>query len=131
MIEIDRARAARYGLNVADIQDVIETALGGQAATQFGKASSASASRCGCKEAERSLTLCRNILVDTPDGAYIPLSEVADFRTVGGSMNIAARTAGGCIAIGVFIRGRDMGSVVADMQERVAEQRASCRPATP
>ena len=46
LIEIDRAQAARYGLNVADIEDVIETVLGGKAATSSGRARSASASWC-------------------------------------------------------------------------------------
>ena len=45
-------------------------------------------------------------------------------------MNIAARTAGACLPIGVFIRGRDMGSVVKDMQARVAKRRAARRRAT-
>jgi len=51
----------------------------------------------------------------------VPLSEVASFRTVGGLMNIARENGKRVFAIGVFIRGRDMGGVVADMKSRVAE----------
>ncbi|HYR33191.1 MAG TPA: efflux RND transporter permease subunit, partial [Burkholderiales bacterium] len=50
----------------------------------------------------------------------VPLSEVATFRTVGGLMNIARENGKRVFAIGVFIRGRDMGGVVADMQRNVA-----------
>jgi cobalt-zinc-cadmium resistance protein CzcA len=51
----------------------------------------------------------------------VPLSEVTTFRTVGGMMNIAREDGKRVLAIGVFIRGRDMGGVVADMQGRVAQ----------
>jgi len=51
----------------------------------------------------------------------VPLSEVASFRTVGGLMNIARENGKRVFAIGVFIRGRDMGGVVNDMQRNVAD----------
>ncbi|HEY6822616.1 MAG TPA: CusA/CzcA family heavy metal efflux RND transporter [Burkholderiales bacterium] len=119
-VHIDRARAARYGLNVADIQDVIESALGGKAVTQVWEGEQRYAVALRLPEPERELTRMRSLLVATPDGAYVPLSEVASFRTVGGMMNIAREDGRRVLAIGVFIRDRDMGSVVADMQARVA-----------
>ena len=72
-------------------------------------------------EEERHLTSMQDLLIATPSGAYVPLSEVATFRTVGGLMNIARENGRRVFAIGVFIRGRDMGGVVSDMQGRVAE----------
>src|SRR2546426_1618865 len=63
----------------------------------------------------------QGLLVATPNGAYVPLSEVTSFRTVGGMMNIARENGKRVLAIGVFIRGRDMGGVVSDMQQRVAD----------
>src|SRR5437879_13746475 len=63
----------------------------------------------------------QSLLVATSAGAYVPLSEVASFRTVGGLMNIARENGKRVFAIGVFIRGRDMGGVVADMKARVAQ----------
>src|SRR5438094_6563410 len=63
----------------------------------------------------------QSLVVATSAGAYVPLSEVAIFRTVGGLMNIARENGRRVFAIGVFIRGRDMGGVVSDMQERVAQ----------
>jgi cobalt-zinc-cadmium resistance protein CzcA len=120
-VRVDRARAARYGLNVADVQDVIESALGGKAVTQVWEGEQRFAVAVRLPEEERTLTRMQGLLVATPGGAYVPLSEVTSFRTVGGMMNIAREDGKRVLAIGVFIRGRDMGGVVADMQGRVAE----------
>ena len=119
LVEIDRARAARYGLNVADLQDVIETALGGRAATQIWEGERRFAVAVRLPERGRSITNMQDILISTPDGQYLPLSQIASFRTLGGSMNISRENGARVIAIGVFIRDRDMGSVVADMQREV------------
>ena len=120
-VRVDRARAARYGINVADVQDVIDSALGGKAVTQLWEGEQRFAVAVRLEEQERQLTRMQDLLIATPDGAYVPLSEVATFRTVGGLMNIAREDGKRVFAIGVFIQGRDMGSVVADMQERVAQ----------
>jgi cobalt-zinc-cadmium resistance protein CzcA len=118
-VRVDRARAARYGLNVADIQDVIETALGGKQVTQIWEGEQRFGVAVRLEEAERTLTRMQELLVATPNGAYVPLSEVASLRTVGGMMNIARENGRRVLAVGVFIRGRDMGSVVSDMQAKV------------
>ena len=119
-IEIDRARAARYGLNVADVEDVIETALGGKTATDLWEGER----RFGvvvrlAEEERRDPSVIRNVLVDTPSGLRIPLSEVATIAVGSGSMNIARESGTRVAAIGVFIQGRDMGSLVKEMQARV------------
>jgi cobalt-zinc-cadmium resistance protein CzcA len=119
-IRVDRARAARYGLNVGDIQDVIESALGGKEVTQIWEGEQRFGVAVRLPESERTLTRMQNLLIATPAGAYVPLSEVANFRTVGGMMNIARENGKRVLAIGVFIRGRDMGGVVAEMQDNVA-----------
>ena len=119
-VRVDRARAARYGLNVADIQDVIESALGGKEVTRVWEGEQRFGVAVRLEESERTLTRMQGLLVATPDGAYVPLSEVASFRTVGGLMNIARENGKRVFAIGVFIRGRDMGGVVAEMQDKVA-----------
>ncbi len=120
MIEVDRERAARYGLNVADIDDVIETALGGRAATQIWEGERRFGVVVRVTDGERTLDKMPDILVSTPDGQFIPLSQVANFRTAGGAMNISRENGQRVLSIGVFIKDRDMGSVVADMQARVA-----------
>ncbi len=119
LIEIDRASAARYGLNVSDVQDVIETCLGGKAATEIWEGEKHFSVVVRLPEAERRLSNLKNILVDTPDGLHIPMEQVANFNVSSGAMNISRENGTRVTAIGVFIRGRDMGSVVADMQARV------------
>ncbi|HTQ73362.1 MAG TPA: CusA/CzcA family heavy metal efflux RND transporter [Burkholderiales bacterium] len=122
LIRVDRAAAARYGLNVADIQDVIEMVLGGKPATQLWEGERHFAVAVRLKDSQRSIENLKAITVTTPDGAYVPLSQVAEFQTIGGSMNIARENGVRVHSIGVFIANRDMGSVVADMKERVAEK---------
>ena len=119
LVTIDRARAARYGLNVADIQDVIEVALGGKAATYLWEGERRFAVAVRLPEEQRGLERLKTVLLATASGAYVPLSDVATFKAAGGSMNIARENGGRVMAIGIFIRDRDMGSVVADMQEKV------------
>lgn len=120
-IEIDRAKAARYGLNVADIQDVIETALGGKEATEVweGEKRFAVAVRLG--EEQRKMENIKNIFVDTPSGQRIPLDQLATINVKTGLMNISREFGTRVMAIGVFIRDRDMGSIVAEMQEKVGK----------
>jgi cobalt-zinc-cadmium resistance protein CzcA len=120
LIEIDRERAARYGLNIGDVEDLIETGLAGKAATELWEGEKHFSVVVRLPESERSLANLKKVLVDTPDGTHIPLEEVADFRESGGSMNISRENGTRLSAISVFIKGRDMGSVVADMQARVS-----------
>ncbi len=119
IIEIDRAQAARYGLNVSDIEDVIETGLGGKAATELWEGEKHFSVVVRLREAERELANLKNVLVDTPEGMHIPLQQVANFKLSSGSMNISRENGSRVVAIGIFIKGRDMGSVVAEMQDRV------------
>lgn len=116
-LEIDRAAAARYGLNVMDVQDVIETVLAGKAATELWEGDRHFSVVVRLKESERALDRLRNILVPAPSGAQIPLADLVDFKLGSGAMNIARESGQRVVAIGVFIRDRDMGSVVADMQK--------------
>src|SRR5881397_197484 len=119
-IEIDRQRAARYGLNSADIQDVIETALGGKVATEIWEGEKRFGVVVQLREEERrDITAIKNILVDTPGGVRVPLEQVATVTVQSGSMNISREGGMRVAALGVFIRGRDMGSVVQEMQQRV------------
>jgi cobalt-zinc-cadmium resistance protein CzcA len=99
---------------------VIESALGGKQVTQMWEGEQRFGVAVRLEEHERTLTRMQGLLVATSDGAYVPLSDVANFRTVGGMMNIARENGKRVLAIGVFISGRDMGGVVSDMQDRVA-----------
>src|SRR3989442_1199762 len=119
-IEIDRQTTARYGLNVADMQDLIEIALGGKAATESWEGEKRFSVVVRLRqEARRDLTSIENIPVVTPGGLRIPLKQVAHLAIKSGSMYISRATGLRVKAIGVFIRGRDMGSLVKEMQQRV------------
>ena len=121
VIDIDRDRAARLGLNVQDIQDVVEAALGGKAATQLWEGERKFAVAVRLPENKRAIASLPQTLIPTPDGGYAQLGSVATIRETNGAMNIAREAGRRTMAIGIFIKGRDMGSVVKDMQARVAD----------
>jgi cobalt-zinc-cadmium resistance protein CzcA len=121
LIEVDRGRAARYGLNIADVEDIIETGLAGKTATELWEGEKHFSVVMRLPEAQRSLPNLKKVLVDTPDGLHLPLEQFADFHETCGSMNISRENSTRLSAISVFIKGRDMGSVVADMQQRIAK----------
>src|SRR5436309_468626 len=121
-IEVDRAKCARYGLNVADIQDVIEIALGGKEATELWEGDKKFAVAVRLREEQRQMENIKNILVDTPDGQRIPLDQLATISIREGAMNISREFGTRVMAVGVFIENRDMGSLVAEMQDRVNRQ---------
>lgn len=121
-IEIDRSRAARYGLSVGAIEEVIETAVAGKDATYLWEGERRFSVSLRLAEADRELDRLKRVPVTTPDGAFVPLEELADFHMSSGAMNIARENGSRVLSIGIFIKDRDMGSVVADMQKRVAEK---------
>lgn len=118
-VVIDRARAARYGLRVGDVQDALQTALAGKTTTFLWEGERRFPVNIRLGETGRDLSRISEISVVTPGGAFIPLSELATFQLASGAMNIARENSRRVLSVGVFIRDRDMGSVVADMRERV------------
>jgi heavy metal efflux system protein len=122
-IAVDRGRAARYGLNVADVEDVIETALGGRVGTEIWEGDRRYGVAVRLRAQDRGdVAAVREVLVDSPSGVRVPLPDVADIAVRAGSLNISRESGVRVAAIGVFIRGRDMGGVVDDMQRRVARE---------
>jgi cobalt-zinc-cadmium resistance protein CzcA len=121
-IQIDRQRAARYGLNISDVQDFIETTLGGKIATEIWEGEKHFGIVVRLPERERrDISTIKDSLIDTPNGLRIPLAQVATIAVGSGSMNISRESGMRVAAIGIFIRGRDMGSIVEEMQERVKD----------
>ncbi len=118
-IAIDRERAARYGLNIEHVQDVIQTALAGKGVSYIWEGERKFDVVVRLDESSRSLARIREITVATPSGAFIPLQEIARFETTSGAMNIAREAGRRVLSIGIFIKDRDMGSVVKDMQAAV------------
>ena len=119
LIEIDRARAARAGLNVGDVQDVIESALAGRVATQLWEGERKFSVAVRLPEDRRSMDSLQAIPIATPDGGYVALGAVSTIRESAGAMDIAREAGRRTMAISIFIKNRDMGSVVADMQALV------------
>src|SRR5262249_36737819 len=89
-IDIDRQRAARYGLNIADVEDVIETAIGGKSATEIWEGEKRFSVAVRLREEDRqNVSAISKVLVDTPAGARVPLEELASIKVRSGQANIA------------------------------------------
>ena len=114
-IKIDRARISRYGLNVADVQEVIETAVGGKAATEIieGQTRVEVLVRFPA-ERRHSPEAIGNILVATPGGGSVPLAALTEIRETEGPLQISRDDARRRIVVEFNIKDRDTGSVVAD-----------------
>lgn len=119
VIDIDRDRAARYGLNVGDVQDVIESALAGKATTSLWEGERRFAIAVRLPPERRTIENLPSTLIATPDGGFTQLANVTHIRKISGAMDIAREAGRRMMAIGIFIKDRDMGSVVKDMQARV------------
>lgn len=117
-IKIDRVKAARYGLRSDDIQKVVEIAIGGKNATQVIENEKRFDVFLRLEAKDRdSLRKVENVIVKTPEGISVPLSNVTDIATDSGAM-IITRSENSRVAIVRFnIRGRDLGSTVKDAQK--------------
>ncbi len=125
-IKIDRDKAARYGLNTGDVNTVVQAALGGTTATTIleGDRQFSLAVRLDPKY-RSSIDAIRTVKVayQTPSGTngYVPLSELADITLDTGASFIYRERSQRYIPIKFSVRGRDLGSTVAEAQERVAK----------
>jgi len=119
-IDINRNEAARHGINVADIQEVVELAIGGQPVSPMfeGDRRFDIVVRY-TPESRSTLAGIGNLLVPAADGARIPLSRVADVRVASGASVISRRENQRMISVRTNIRGRDQGGFVAEAQRRV------------
>ncbi|MCG6923128.1 MAG: CusA/CzcA family heavy metal efflux RND transporter [Acidobacteria bacterium] len=120
-IDVDRERIARYGLNVADVRELVETAIGGTVATEI------------LDGPRRFEVLVRypdevrgdpenigQLLLTAPGGEKVPLAAVADIETVEGPEAINHENGQRRLVVQTNVRGRDVGSFVAEAQERMA-----------
>jgi cobalt-zinc-cadmium resistance protein CzcA len=118
-IAIRRPEVARYGLNVRDVQDVIELAVGGRAVSRlFEGERRFDITVRYIPEARSDPAAIGNILVPTRDGGRIPLSQLASVEIVRGASIIARRENQRQITVRTNIRGRDQGSFVREAQRR-------------
>ncbi len=118
----DRERLARYGLSIADVQEVIAMALGAEAITQTveGRERYNVALRYPAALRQNPDAIAREVQIALPGGGTVPLGEVAQVERTRGATSI--RTENGQLAVYIFvdIAGRDLGSYVADAQAAVA-----------
>ena len=116
-IQIDRDRAARYGINVNDIQTLVANAIGGTSVTSLLEDEKTFGIAIRLNEGSRNdVADISRLLVDSPDGKAIPLSMVATVRLTDGPFFIYREAGKRYIAIKFSVRNRDLGSAVEDAQ---------------
>jgi len=122
-VEINRHAAARYGLSILDVQSVVSAAIGGEnvGETIEGRSRFPINVRYP-REARDSIEKLRTLPIVTERGAQIPLSALAQLKVADGPPMLRSENARLSGWIYVDIRGRDLGSVVADAQRVVSEQ---------
>ena len=114
-IRIDREQAARYGVNVSDIQTVVANSIGGAPVTNFLEEEKTFGVAVRLNEASRNdIPDVASLLIDTPNGQKIPLSMVAQVQLTDGPFFIYREAGKRYIAVIFSVRGRDLGSAVED-----------------
>jgi cobalt-zinc-cadmium resistance protein CzcA len=122
-VDIDRQAIARYGINVADINDAIETAIGGRVATEIYEGERRFQAIVRFPEQFRNrVDVISNTLLTSPNGALVPLDDLAKIELVDGPAQISREAGKRRIVVGANIAGRDIGGYVAEAQQKIAEQ---------
>jgi len=121
-INIDRPKIARYGLNISDVQNVIEIAVAGKSASKFYEENRRFDITVRMPEEKRnSIEAIENILVPTKTGMNIPLAQLADVTMIEGPVQISRQDGIRRIGIEMNISGRDIGSFVAEAKQKIKE----------
>src|SRR5215469_14349255 len=123
-IEPDRAALDRYGLTINDVQEVVQTALGGEMVTSTveGRERFSVNVRYPRGLRDDPQAIASQVLVNASDGAAIPLGQVASIKITQGAPSIRTENAQLVDFIYVDMQGRDLGGYVADAQRAVLEQ---------
>jgi cobalt-zinc-cadmium resistance protein CzcA len=122
LVEADRQKIARYGINVADVEAVVQTAVGGQSATQVIQGEKLFDLVVRMEPQYRSSTReIGNILVPAPAGQQIPLSELASIKESTGASFIYRENNSRYIGIQFSVEGRNLKGVVNEGQAAVAK----------
>ncbi|MFZ9801560.1 MAG: efflux RND transporter permease subunit, partial [Burkholderiaceae bacterium] len=123
LIDIDRAAIARYGINVADVHAIIETAIGGKEVSllyegerRFGIAVRFPESARGSIEAIKRITLKAH------DGALVPLQSIASIQLKDGPAQVSRESAKRRVVVGANVEGRDLGGFVQEVQNRMNQE---------
>jgi cobalt-zinc-cadmium resistance protein CzcA len=122
-VDVNRSKIARYGINVADVNGLIEAAVGGSAATQVVQGERTFDLVVRLKpEYRQTPEQIGNILVATPGGAQVPLRELATIAVSTGASFIYRQDNARYIGVQYSVEGRDLAGAVQDAQKRVTEQ---------
>jgi cobalt-zinc-cadmium resistance protein CzcA len=116
----DRAKIARYGLNVSDVNTMVETAMGGKAATQVIHGEKQFDLVVRMQEKYRSdQNSIKNLLIATPDGQNLPLGEFADVKEEQGASFIYRESNSRYIGVQYSVEGRDLAGAVGEARQKV------------
>lgn len=122
-VDIDRQAIARYGINVEDVNDLIETAFGGSEVGQVyeGQRRFSITVRYPV-EYRNSLETIRKSTLRSTDGTLVPLSAIADISLVDSPPTISRESGRRRVVVGANVSGRDLGGFVQEVQQRVESQ---------
>ena len=121
-VNIDRSKIARYGLNISEVQNVIEIAVAGKSASKLYEENWSFDITVRLPEEKRnSIETIENILVPTNNGANIPLGQLADIEMIEGPVQISREDGIRRIGIEMNISGRDIGSFVQEAKQKIKD----------
>ena len=122
-IQFDRDAAARYGLTIGELSEMIETALNGRVVSQVLEQQQTFDMMVWLEEKYRhDLETIGNLLVDTPNGLKIPLAQVAKINDGTGPNTINRENVSRFIVVSSNVGGRDLGSTIKEIRERVTQK---------
>lgn len=120
VVRADRDALARYGLNVAQVMDIVSTAVGGEAVTEVIEGQKRFDVYLRMAEEYRSdAQAIGNLWISNGDGIRVPVSQVADIRLVEGPPTVSREDAQRRIVVQCNVRGRDMGGFVEEARQAV------------
>jgi heavy metal efflux system protein len=122
-IKPDRAAIARYGINVEDVNNLVESIVAGKNAglVYEGEKRFDLVVRLA-DESSRDVETIKNLLVSAPNGSRIPLAQLADIKLIEGPAQISREDTRRRIGVELNVRGRDIGSFVKDAQAAIDQQ---------
>jgi CzcA family heavy metal efflux pump len=122
-IQVKREQAAAYGLQVGELNDQLEVALNGRAVAQVLEGQRTYNVFVRLTEPARTnISAIRDILIDTPVGGKVPLALIAEVRESKGPNQILREDVQRRIVVSANVSGRDLGSVVAEIQKTLGEK---------
>lgn len=122
-IKIDREQAARFGINVADIQNMIEAAIGGKGVSVlYDGTKRYSIVVRFLPEFRNSIDAINHLQVQSSNGSLIPMSQLAEIKFTEGQTNIYRYSSKRMLTIRTNIKGRDQGGFVKELQTRIENE---------